>query len=66
MRTVNQENYFELITGDVRKKPITSLEELKDKNLNVYVDYDKYFWQLGPVLDGFDTFDGLDSFKIFN
>ena len=62
MRTAYQGKYFEFITGDVRKKPITSIEELKEKNMDVYFDYNKYFFQDHTVLDNLDTYAGSDLF----
>ena len=59
MRTAYQGKYFEFITGGVRKKPITSMEELKEKNFNINIDQEKYFWQTKTLLDNYETYEGL-------
>ena len=38
IRTAYQGKYFEFITGDVRKKPIATLEEMVERNVTVYHD----------------------------
>ena len=42
MRTAYQGKYFEFLTSDMRKKPIETTEELKDKNFTVIIDIIQY------------------------
>ena len=39
MRTAYQGKYFEFLTSDMRRKPIQTIEELKDRNFTAIVDY---------------------------
>ena len=42
MRTAYQGKYFEFLTSDMRRKPIQSLKELKDKNFTVVFNLFQY------------------------
>ena len=39
MRTAYQGKYFEFITGDMRRRPVSSVEELKERNFTVYIEH---------------------------
>ena len=39
MRTAYQGKYFEFLTSDMRRKPIQTIDELKDKNFTAIVDF---------------------------
>ena len=48
MRTAYQGKYFEFITCDVKKKPIPTVDELKEKNFTIYYEHYHILWQHNP------------------
>ena len=56
MRTAYQGKYFEFMTGDMRRKPVASIEELAEKNFTVYVAHNTYNER--PIYQEFDILDG--------
>ena len=45
MRTAYQGKYFEFITSNMNKKQIASVDELREKNFTVYVDFDEFIYE---------------------
>ena len=62
MRTAYQGKYFEFMTGDMRRKPVASIEELAEKNFTVYVAHNTYNER--PIYQEFDILDGWEKFKL--
>ena len=56
MRTAYQGKYFEFMTGDMRRKPVASVEELAENNFKVYVAHNTY--NETPIYHEFDILDG--------
>ena len=53
MRTAYQGKYFEFLTSDMRKKPIETIEELKDKNFTVIMEIFQFkFLEKLDILEG--------------
>ena len=56
MRTAYQGKYFEFITCDIKKKPISTVDELKEKNFTIHKDIGRYSFTFYP--ESQDLFEG--------
>ena len=45
MRTAYQGKYFEFLTGDMRKRPVATIEDMKKKNFTVFIEENNWFYK---------------------
>ena len=57
MRTAYQGKYFEFITCDIKKEPMSTVDELKKNNFTIHYEFGRYFSRFDPT--ELDLFDGL-------
>ena len=56
MRTAYQGKYFEFVTCDIKKKPIATVDELKEKNFTIHHDTGSHSYKFDPKKN--DMFEG--------
>ena len=56
MRTAYQGKYFEFLTCDIKKKPIATVDELKENNFTIHHEFGRYSFHFDPKT--FDLFEG--------
>ena len=62
MRTAYQGKYFEFITTDVRRRPVTEIAELKERNFTMFTDRSNRFFDVSK----FDALKGWVRLSIWN